>query len=282
MNVLTLNTHAWMEDEPFDKIEKIIDRIAAESYVFIALQEINQSIDAETVENQAFIKPVGDDPGVSIKADNFALLIVEGLKERGLNYYWSWTANHVGYDTYDEGVGILSKAPFTAESLLVSDCQDYSHHYTRRVLKATAELDGDSWSVLSCHYSWWKDEEGRELFRKEWNRTKKLLKDEKQTSLLVMGDFNNEASIDREGYDHICVTTPFLSDAYTQAQEKIGEATVVSAIDGWDQHPNEKRIDYIFTDNRKKVDRYRVVFDGHNGPVVSDHFGIEAVITEVE
>lgn len=41
MKVLTLNTHAWMEEDPYDKIEKIIDRIAAQAYRFVALQEIN-------------------------------------------------------------------------------------------------------------------------------------------------------------------------------------------------------------------------------------------------
>ena len=57
MKVLTLNTHAWMEEESYDKIEKIIDRILAKDYTFIALQEINQSIEAEEVEDPGFIQP---------------------------------------------------------------------------------------------------------------------------------------------------------------------------------------------------------------------------------
>ncbi|SFC60655.1 maltose 6'-phosphate phosphatase [Alkalibacterium subtropicum] len=280
MKVLTLNTHAWMEEDPYDKIEKIVDRIAAKVYRFVALQEINQSLDAEVAVDPGFIKAGGDDPGVAVKADNFALLIVEGLRERGLDYYWSWTANHIGYDKYDEGVAILSRLPFEAESLLVSDCQDYTHHYTRRILKASVEEAPNKWTVLSCHYSWWKDGKGRALFRKEWDKTRHLLEGDKETSLLVMGDFNNEAAIKGEGYDYVTVTAPFLSDSYAQAMEINGDATVISAIDGWNDHPDEKRIDYIFTDNRKRIDRYRVVFDGQNGQVVSDHFGIEAEISE--
>ncbi|WP_368645349.1 endonuclease/exonuclease/phosphatase family protein [Alkalibacterium putridalgicola] len=280
MKVLTLNTHAWMEEDPYDKIKKIVDRIQAQAYRFVALQEINQSLDAEVTADPGFIKAGGDDPSVPVKADNFALLIVEGLRARGLDYYWSWTANHIGYDIYDEGVAILSQLPFEAESLLVSDCQDYAHHYTRRVLKASVKEVPDKWTVLSCHYSWWKDGEGRELFKNEWTKTLSLLEADEETSLLVMGDFNNEASIREEGYELVNVTAPFLLDSYTEAMEKNGDATVISAIDGWNDHPDEKRIDYIFTDNRKRVDRYRVVFDGRNGPVVSDHFGIEAEITE--
>lgn len=237
-------------------------------------------MDAETFEDPGFIKADGDDPGVDIKADNFALLIVEGLRKRGLDYYWSWTANHIGYDTYDEGVAILSLLPFEAESLLVSECEDYTHHYTRRVLKASVQNDRNKWTVLSCHNSWWKDGEGRELFKNEWDKTLTLLEDDKETSLLVMGDFNNEASIKKEGYDYVKVTTPYLSDSYPAAEETVGEATVISAIDGWNDHPDEKRIDYIFTDNRQTIETYHVVFDGQNGPPVSDHFGVEADITE--
>ncbi|MER2064353.1 MAG: endonuclease/exonuclease/phosphatase family protein [Alkalibacterium sp.] len=280
MKVLTLNTHAWMEEKPFDKLEKIVDRIEAEAYRFVALQEINQSLDADVADDPTFLKAGGDDPKVDIKADNFALLIVKELRARGLKYYWSWTANHIGYDTYDEGVAVLSLVPFEAESLLVSDCEDYTHHYTRRVLKASIKEASENWNVLSCHYSWWEDGEGRKLFKQEWDKTLSLLEDDKQTSLLVMGDFNNEASIKGEGYDLVKETAPYLADSYPEAKEKIGWATVSSAIDGWSDHPDEKRIDYIFTDVRKTVETYRVVFDGENGPIVSDHFGVEIDLTD--
>ncbi len=280
MKILTLNAHAWMEEDPYDKIETIIDRIAAQAYRFVALQEINQSMDAGSVEDETFIIPSGDVPAVDIKADNFALLIVKGLRDRGLNYYWSWTANHIGYDRYDEGVAVLSLLPFDAVSLRVSESDDYAHHYTRRVLKATTTTGLKKWSVISGHYSWWTDPEGTLLFQNEWDNTLKLLKNDADTSFLVMGDFNNEASVRQEGYDYVKETAPELMDAYTSAAEKIGEATVVSAIDGWDDHADDKRIDYIFTDMDLQVQRYRVVFDGQNGPVVSDHFGIEAELRE--
>lgn len=280
MKVLTLNAHAWMEEEPYDKLEKIIDRIEEQAYSFVALQEINQSMDAGSVDDEAFITPIGNKQEVNIKADNFALLIVKGLRERGLNYFWSWTANHIGYDTYDEGVAVLSLTPFEAESLRVSESADYAHHYTRRVLKATTTSGQKKWSVICGHYSWWTDPEGTRLFRNEWDNTLKLLKNVADTSLLVMGDFNNEASLKQEGYDYIKQTAPYLIDAFTSAAEKIGEATVLHAIDGWDDHSDDKRIDYIFTDQFIEVHRYCVVFDGQNGPIVSDHFGIEAELKE--
>ncbi|OJF90291.1 endonuclease/exonuclease/phosphatase family protein [Alkalibacterium sp. 20] len=277
MKVLTLNTHAWMEEDPLEKIEQLIDWIVVNEYSFIALQEINQSMDALAVNDPTFVRPTGDHPDVEIKADNFALLIVEGLRAKGLPYFWSWTANHIGYDTYDEGVAILSEYPIAAQSLRVSKCKDYAHHYTRRLLRATTLGEQENWTIVSCHYSWWQDASGDELFKHEWDQTLKSVEDAKSSPLLVMGDFNNEASVSQEGYDYIKETAPYLADAFTKATEKIGEATVSSAIDGWDDHAEEKRIDYIFADSEKEIASYRVVFDGQNGPVVSDHFGVEAI-----
>ena len=89
-----------------------------------------------------------------------------------------------------------------------------------------------------------------------------------------MGDFNNEAALKEEGYDYIKETAPQLEDAYIQADEKIGSATVLSDIDGWEGHTDEKRIDYIFTDYPGEIKSCRVVFDGKKEPIVSDHFGV--------
>lgn len=275
MKVLTLNTHAWMEKDPLDKIDIIVDWIAANDHTFVALQEINQSMAAETVNDATFVLPCGDHPDVAIKADNYALLIVKGLRAKGLHYYWSWTANHIGYDKYDEGVALLSCHPFEAESLRVSNSKDYHDHYTRRILKATTLNESQNWTFFSCHYSWWEDDKGEELFKLEWNQTLKSVEDSKTSSLLVMGDFNNEATVSQEGYDYIKETAPYLKDAYTEAAERMGEATVNNAIDGWDDHEAEKRIDYVFTNLKNNIVSCRVVFDGKNGQVVSDHFGVE-------
>lgn len=274
MNVLTLNTHSWMEEDPELKLRQIVDYIAKEDFQIIALQEINQTMEAKEIVDDLFIQASGEMYPVAIKEDNFAYLIVQLLKERGLHYYWSWTANHIGYDEYDEGVAILSKTPFSPESFLVSEISDYANHYTRRVLKGNVSLEGKEWVVFSCHYSWWLDPSGDHLFKYEWDNTLPHIEKESQKIHLFMGDFNNEARLRDEGYDYIKTTAPQLKDAYVQAEEKIGSATVLSAIDGWEGHTDEKRIDYIFTDYPGEVKNCRVVFDGKKEPVVSDHFGV--------
>ncbi len=274
MKVLTLNTHAWIEEEPEVKLGQIADFIAEEDFRMIALQEINQTIAAKEVEDGLFIKPSGESQSVAIKEDNFALLLVRLLKERGQTYYWSWTANHVGYDKYDEGVAILSKVPFTSESILVSDTSDYSNYLTRRVLKGTMTLEEQEWAVFSCHYSWWLSPTGTSSFKKEWDRTLQHIDAGRNQIHLLMGDFNNEATVKDEGYAYMQETAPQLLDTYVEADEKIGSATVLSDIDGWEGHTDEKRIDYVFTDYAREVESYRVVFDGKKEPIVSDHFGV--------
>lgn len=274
MKVLTLNTHSWMEEDSKLKLRQIADFIAKEDFHLVALQEINQTMEAKEVTDDRFIKAAGESYSVPIKEDNFAYLLVQLLKESGQRYYWSWTANHIGYDQYDEGVALLSKTPFTPESFLVSEISDYANHYTRRVLKGKVMLEEQEWVVFSCHYSWWLDPSGEYLFKQEWDETLRHIEADSKQVHLLMGDFNNEATSKEEGYDYIKKTAPHLQDAYVKAEEKVGSATVLSDIDGWEGHTEEKRIDYIFTDYPGDIQSCRVVFDGLNEPIVSDHFGV--------
>lgn len=276
MKVLTLNTHAWMEENPEEKLEQLADSLAELDYAVIALQEVNQSMDAEPVSDDAFISPEETHFPVSIKKDNFAYQLVKKLQERGSNYYWSWSASHIGYSKYDEGVAILAKTPFKADSYLVSDVADYANHLTRKVLKASISHSGKEWKVFSVHYSWWTDDEGNRLFQTEWKRTLDIIGKNEQNNLLVMGDFNNDPASLGEGYELVQQTAPYLSDAFTIADFTVGEATVMHEIDGWKGHTDDKRIDFIFVGDDISVKQYRVVFDGKNEPVVSDHFGVEA------
>lgn len=278
MKVLTLNTHAWMEEHPEEKLEQLADTLADKQYAIIALQEINQSMQADPVKDDTFISPKETHFPVRIKADNFAYMLVRKLRERGINYYWSWSASHIGYSKYDEGVAILSRFPFEAESYLVSDAREYSNHFTRKVLKGSIQLKENQLTVISAHYSWWTDDSGNKLFQSEWNRTLDSISDKERRALLVMGDFNNDPSATQEGYGQILDTAPFLSDAFTAAEKTVGEATVVKEIDGWSGHSDDKRIDYIFSGEAISVKQYRVVFDGKNEPVVSDHYGVEALV----
>lgn len=280
MKLLTLNTHSWMEEQPLKKLDALVDTILKADYDIIALQEINQSIDAEQITDEHFITPQEERLSVPIKEDNFAYILVQKLKDRGLSYFWSWTANHIGYDMYDEGVAILCKVPFESEGHLVSKTTDYDSRYTRKVLKAQFARNGQIWTILSVHYSWWLNDEGEKSFQYEWDNTVGFIQADERENLIVMGDFNNDPKVENEGYSLVSQTAPFLKDAFEAAKVTIGEATVESAIDGWDGHTDDKRIDYVFVGQGLPVQSCQVVFDGKDAPVISDHFGVEVLIAK--
>ena len=66
MKLLTLNCHSWQEENQIDKIKYLAKIIIEKDYDVIALQEVSQSVSAESVDSK-------------LKKDNFALLLQEEL-----------------------------------------------------------------------------------------------------------------------------------------------------------------------------------------------------------
>jgi len=135
--------------------------------------------------------------------------------------------------------------------------------------------------VYSCHFSWWQDDFQNFFFENEWLNLQDSLRQsqDKGLKLILMGDFNNPAHILDQGYDLI-LKSGFLKDSFKVATNKFGEFTVDTSIDGWVKNTDHLRIDYIFVDKIIKVDKYEIVFNGHNQPVISDHFGILAELSK--
>lgn len=268
MKVLTLNTHSWLEENQLEKCKMIAQEIATGDYDIIALQEVNQTIAAQTIVPDGFYCPT--DTLVEIKEDNFALRLVEELQLLDCDYYWSWTYSHVGYDIYHEGNALLSKQPIIAKEYLASQATDVWDHTTRKNLSGVTEADGQIVQVVSCHFSWWQD--GK--FAYEWQQTEAFLA-ERADTLLILGDFNNDAA--SSGHQLVLDSSLQLQDSFLTATETIGEASVVKAIDGWQDNREALRIDYVFASNDLQATEYEVVFDGTRTPIVSDHFGIKVV-----
>ena len=129
MKAITLNTHSWMEEEPQEKLAQIVDFLATQEADVIALQEVNQLISAKEIIPDDYFCP--QENQYPIREDNFAYLIVQALRKRGLNYYWSYSRAHVGYDIYDEGMAILSKEAQTPKEVVISN-ETYVKHLTRQ------------------------------------------------------------------------------------------------------------------------------------------------------
>ena len=94
-----------------------------------------------------------------------------------------------------------------------------------------------------------------------------------------MGDFNTNMLKDKEDYENIL--NQGLLDTYQLAEKKDDGITVGGDIDGWQGQKEKKKLDYIFLTKELKVKESKVIFNGKNYPVISDHYGIE-VILDVE
>ena len=273
MKLLTLNTHSLIEPEYEAKRDAFVEFIRKEQPDVFALQEVNQTAAAPLLADV----PAGyyPCPGnmVLLKADNHAAAVARMLEEADCAYHWSWLPAKIGYDRYDEGMAVFSRAPITAaENLLLSQINDYNNWKTRRALGICA---GDVW-YYAVHLGWWKDEE--EPFADQWNILAAAAGAKPLAFLL--GDFNSEADVRGEGYDLILRSG--WQDTYRLARQRDDGYTVVQAIDGWRDAPDaaaKKRIDQIWCSQTVPVHSSRVVFGGKQEPRVSDHAG---VLIEVE
>ena len=94
---------------------------------------------------------------------------------------------------------------------------------------------------------------------------------------ILAGDFNNPAG--QEGYETI-LSSPFvLQDSFIEAKETRGTYTVGPGIDGWTDNQVPLRIDYVFASQEWNIQNLHVIFDGQNLPLVSDHYGLEALLS---
>ncbi|WP_338449788.1 endonuclease/exonuclease/phosphatase family protein [Niallia oryzisoli] len=261
MRLLSLNCHSWIEENQMEKMKILAETIQEKSYDVVALQEVNQSINAETIDGL-------------IKKDNFALVLLEELKKLGVtDYQLAWDFSHISYGEYEEGVALLTKHPIEAKrSFFVSQSEDIANWKTRKVGGITIRYHKEMISFYSCHLGWWEDAE--EPFKDQFDRLCRFVsKDEK---FFLMGDFNNAAHLRSEGYDYIL--SKGLYDTHLLAKVKDDGITVAGQIAGWDENKQDLRIDYIFSSVPLEVQESSVIFNEKNKPVISDHFGVELTI----
>lgn len=261
MKLLTLNCHSWQEENQLEKIKYIASVIKENNYDVIALQEVSQLVSKDIIYS-------------NIKKDNFALLINKELKKLGLNEYeFFWDMSHIGYDVYEEGLCVMTKLPIKEnKSFYISKCEDISYWKTRKITKIKIDYNGKNISFYSCHLGWWADEE--EPFVYQFDN---LIKDvEKEELVFIMGDFNNSATIRKEGYDYMLEKG--MIDTYNIAKDKDSGVTVKGKIAGWDKNKEDLRLDIILANKEVDVLSSNVIFNGENKEIVSDHFGVEVQI----
>lgn len=272
MKILTLNAHAWAEENQLHKISQLADFINTHQFDIISMQEVNQPIQEEALTAAELEHYFRIDSDTVVKKDNYAYVLLTQLSE---TYYWTWIPTHVGFRTYDEGLAILSRTPITqAFGEYVSHMQDYNNYRTRKIVGIQTVADGEEAWFVNGHYNWWDDDQ--EPFKGQWDLTESKLAPYMNEPLYIMGDFNNVAEIREQGYDYMMSHGWY--DLYTMAKQKDDGATVVKAIAGWANNSQPLRIDYIFSNRPVQAKSSTVVLNGKNGPVVSDHYGVAVEI----
>lgn len=263
MKLLTLNCHSWQEDNPYEKIKHLVETIKEKSYDVIALQEVSQSVEEKIAYE-------------NIKKDNYGLVLLNELKKQGVENYslvWGFSHNYSYMGEFEEGLAILTKHPVVDEhSFYVSTIKDINNWKTRIIIGATIEYSNKQLTFYSCHMGWWLDDE--EPFT---DQVKSLLQNiNKESTVFLMGDFNNDAFIIGEGYEYLIKHGLF--DTYNLAELKDDGVTVIGKIPGWEENEQKKRIDLILTNRLVPVEYSKVIFNNKNKAIVSDHFGVEVKI----
>lgn len=279
MKLLTINTHSLVEQQYEEKLHHFMAAVLRHKPDVIAMQEVNQSKDAAPLEKEKLSGMAVCREGVTVREDNHAANIVRLLREAGLEYYFSWLPMKIGYDKYDEGLAILCRRPIVeTDAFLISSIDDYHNWKTRWALGVKTEGSED-W-FYTVHMGWWKDAE--EPFLAQWETLDAHIRGKK--SAFLMGDFNSRADVRNEGYDRV-LSSGWL-DTYEQTMDRDEGFTVGSAIDGWKDKQGdsakEMRIDYIFSSRPVKVNTSRVIFNGKNEPVISDHYGLVITVDDKE
>ena len=281
MKIITLNTHSIIEPDYENKLSEFAKMIKTEKPDVFALQEVNQSV--AKPELTVFVEN-GYVPCKSIcpviRMDNHALRLDRLLRSLGMKYYWTWIPLKIGYDIYEEGLAMFSRTPITEiRQFYISKSQSMSNWKTRKILSIKTN---EMW-FHNVHMGWWDDKE--DPFKKQWDVvcSKLMGAGKAQESHFMMGDFNAPSGIRGEGYDYVKTSGWF--DTWELAKKKDTGITVGKVIDGWRERMEEAeasigvRLDYIWANKELAVKSSKVILNGENYPVVSDHYG---VVVEVE
>lgn len=271
MKILTLNCHSLEEENYQDKLLEFAQWTAKEKPDIVALQEVNQSIEAKAVSSETAEGFTSDEKDLILKSDNHAYNLAKLLSELGYPMYWTWTPAKIGYGKYQEGLAIFSSMPFKKTvQCYTTHSKEFENWKVRKALSVVCDVNGKEMQFVTVHMGWWEDKE--EPFTDQWESLEKIV--EKNMKCFVMGDFNSPASVSGGGYDYI--TAKGWKDTYNLAEIKDEGYTVCKKIDGWkDKDTDGKmRIDFIFTNENTNVEKSVVVFNGTNGGVVSDHYGV--------
>ena len=274
MKILTINTHSLQEANGAQKLDWFVEGILREKPDVIAMQEVSQTMWADPIHPSMLAGQYPVPGAVTVRADNYAAEVAFLLRRAGLEVSWTWLPVKIGYGRYDEGVAIISlgRAIRAIDTIPVSKVNDYQNWRTRKVLGV--RLEGlEDW-FYTVHMGWWDDAE--EPFLHQWKVLNSCLASKRICGpVWLMGDFNAPDCANGESYDTIRKSG--WQDTYLLAEHRDRGITVPGIIDGWENRvkdPAGMRLDYIWCSESRQVASSRVIFNGENQNIISDHFGV--------
>lgn len=278
MKILTLNTHSLQEENYSEKLEQFVQGILREKPDIIALQEVNQTFGEELIPSD-MLKGQYPVPGcVKIRRDNHAANIAARLWRAGVECYWAWLPVKLGWEKYDEGVAVLSlgRKIRCIDQFPISKARAYRNWQTRAVLGVQVEGLEDWFYCL--HMGRWI--EGTERFLDQWRILNSCIAAKRICGpVWLMGDFNAPDTVSGESYSQIAAGG--WVDTHRAAKKREEGFTVPGPIDGWrDGSGGQMRLDYIWCSEKREILSSRVIFNGKNEPVVSDHYGVLIEVRE--
>lgn len=270
MKLLTLNTHSLVEKNYIQKLTNFVTAVSEEMPEIVALQEVNQTFCGAAVSEKVIVGFCPCNNSTIVREDNHVYNVAKMLREKGIEYYWTWLPIKKGYNKYDEGIALMSLSPIIETKVInISSINDYDNWKTRKILGIRTKAS-DEW-FFSVHFGWWDDEE--DTFEEQWKKANSHIK--KSDTVWFMGDFNSPAEVRNEGYN--LIQKSHWYDSYVLADKKDSGITVEHVIDGWKEKisdTNGMRIDQIWCNQKVTVKTSKVIFDGKNYPVISDHYGV--------
>lgn len=277
MKLLTLNTHSWLEVHQLNKLMTLAGFIVDHDVDVIALQEVNQHQNYFEASTPASFVPATNN--YPLREDNTALILVRLLEQLGSTYQWSWSATHLGFGMYEEGLAILSKAPIDDIRMLdLSPTYTFNDVPKRGSLAIKIQDRGLSLWLATAHLSWWLDTDQKtQLFAPEFTQLDTQLRQlaaADQAPAIILGDFNNDQALRQEGYDFI--TAKGWHNTRDTATHVKGSSTVHKTIHGWDKVTQAMTLDYIFASCPITFDEHQVIFADDTDQAISDHSGIYA------
>ncbi len=271
LKLLTLNIHAYQEENQLEKFNIIAETIAKEDYDIITLQEVSQKEENKIViENKECNKN-------SIREDNPIYIITEILKNKyNIKYNYNWINIKMGYAIFQEGIAIMSKYPIDKSEELMVSCEEYDdiYNFRRRILsKCKINFNGNVLNIYSVHFG--LPDDPKDSFVSQFNILHEdIIKYNNETSIFA-GDFNIADFTD----DYKYVIDKGYVDLFDKAINKSNQReTIPGKIDGWEENSKKLRIDYAFSNKGIEVIESNVIFTKEKYGLVSDHYGVEVVL----